>query len=120
MISAAELAALQATSQSAGDLSIGVYRLTVGQDGEGNVTRSYALAATVNGNLAQPTAGQLQNYGYAIADVAAWMVRVPVGTDIRIGDRLLVGAQYLEVQVELQPQSYQTAMRVLCAEVMRT
>jgi hypothetical protein len=48
------------------------------------------------------------------------MVRVPVGTDIRIGDRLLVGAQYLEVQVELQPQSYQTAMRVLCAEVMRT
>jgi hypothetical protein len=24
------------------------------------------------------------------------------------------------VQIELQPQSYQTAMRVLCAEVMRT
>jgi head-tail adaptor len=95
-------------------------RLTVGQDGEGNVTRSYALTATVMGNLAQPTAGQLQNYGYAIADVAAWVARVPVGTDVRIGDRLIVGGQTLEVQIELQPQSYQTAMRVLCAEVKRT
>ena len=119
MISASELTALQAASQAAGDLTITVQRLTITQDAEGNTLRSYATAATVSGNLAQPTAGQLANYGYAIADVAAWMVRVPVGTDVRIGDRLVVGSQTLEVQIQLQPQSYQTSERVLCAEVKR-
>jgi head-tail adaptor len=117
MISPAELAALQATANSALDQTIAVWRAAITQDGEGNVLKSWSLHATVAGNLAQPTASQLQNYGYAIADVAAWMVRVPVGTDIKIGDRLVVNGQNLEVQIELQPQSYQTAMRVLAAEL---
>lgn len=119
MISSAELAAMQAASQSAMDLSIQVQRLTETKDAERNTIRSYATVATVAGNLAQPTAGQLANYGFAIADVAAWLVRLPVGTDVRIGDRLIANGQTLEVQVQLQPQSYQTAMRVLVAEVKR-
>ena len=120
MISAAQLAAMQATSNKTGDLSIAIQRVTLGQDGEGNVTKTWATHATVNGNLAQPTASQLQNYGYAIADLAAWMVRVPVGTDIEIGDRLVVGGMNLEVQIILVPQSYQASTRVLAAEVKRS
>lgn len=127
MISIAELAAMQATSNSAGDLSIAIYRPTLTQDGEGNVTKGtgtfpsgWTLIATVNGNLAQPTASQLNNYGYAIADVAAWMVRVPVGTNILLGDRLVVNTMNLEVQIILVPQSYQASTRVLAAEVKRT
>lgn len=122
MISIAELAAMQATSNSAGDLSIAIYRPTFTQDGEGNVTKTFpgTPTHTVLGNLAQPTASQLSNYGYAIADVAAWMVRVPVGTDILIGDRLTVNSMNLEVQIILVPQSYQASTRVLAAEVKRT
>lgn len=117
MISPTELAAMQATSNSAMDLSIGIWRPTLSQDGQGTVSKSFALHATVNGNLAQPTAGQLENYGYAIADKNAWMVRVPTGTDIKIGDQLRAGAYNLEVQIVLQPQSYQTSMRVIAAEL---
>ncbi|MGZ6375502.1 MAG: hypothetical protein ACXWPI_12375 [Ktedonobacterales bacterium] len=120
MIPANELATMQATATSAGDLSIAIYRATLTQDGEGNVSKSFTLHATVNGNLAQPTVGQLQNYGYAIADLATWLVRVPVGTDILIGDRLTVNGQNLEVQVVLTPQSYSTSTRLLAAEVKRT
>lgn len=119
MLNSAQLATFQAIAQSAMDVSIGIYRPALTQDGEGNVNKAFALLATVSGNLAQPTAGQLANYGYAIGDVNAWMVRAPVGTDIRIGDRLIVNGYHLEVQVVLQPQSYQTAMRVLCAELER-
>lgn len=124
MISLAELAAMQATSNSAGDLSIAIYRPNATQDAEGNVIKpwpaGWTLHATVNGNLAQPTASQLANYGYAIADLAAWMVRVPVGTDVQLGDRLLVNGMNLEVQIILVPQSYQASTRVLAAEVKRT
>lgn len=119
MISIAELAAMQATSNSAGDLSIAITRPALTQDGEGNVSKTFNAVTTVQGNLAQPTASQLNNYGYAIADVAAWMVRVPVGTDIRIGDRLTVNSMNLEVQIILVPQSYQASTRVLAAEVKR-
>ena len=119
MISAAQLAAMQASANAALDLSVAIYRRAPSQDAEGNVSTNYALHATVSGNLAQPTAGQLANYGYAIGDVNAWMVRVPVGTDIKIGDQLRVNGYNLEVQVVLQPQSYQTSMRVLCAELER-
>lgn len=119
MISAAELAAIQATSASSGDLSIAVMRRGITQDAEGNVLPTYTLHATVAGNLAQPTAGQLANYGYAIADLAAWMVRVPVGTDVQIGDRLSISGQTMEVQIILNPESYGASTRVLAAEVKR-
>lgn len=122
MISNAELAAMQATSNSAGDLSIAIYRPTLTQDGAGNVVKTFpgTPTHTVLGNLAQPTASQLSNYGYAIADLATWMARVPVGTDILIGDRLVVSGQNLEVQIILNPESYSTSTRVLAAEVKRT
>lgn len=120
MISNAELTAMQAVANSAMDQSIAINRATLSQGSTGNVTKTWTLHATVNGNLAQPTAGQLQNYGYAVADVATWMVRVPVGTDIKIGDRLTVSSMDLEVQVVLTPQSYSTSTRVLAAEVKRS
>lgn len=119
-VTAAQLAAFQAAANRSMDLSVAIYRATLTQDGEGNVSKSFTLHATVNGNLAQPTVGQLQNYGYAIADVATWVVRLPVGTDILLGDRLTVNGQNLEVQVVLTPQSYSTSTRVLAAEVKRS
>ena len=118
MIGANELAALQATANSALDLSIQVKRPAKTSDGQGGFTETFNnVGSPIKGNLAQPTGGQMQNYGYIIGPLATWMVRVPVGTNLQINDRLVVAGQTLRVQVLLQPQSYQTAERVLASEV---
>lgn len=117
MISAAQLAAFQAAADAALDKTLTVQRATLSDDGAGHKSQTWATVHTVSGNLAQPSGGLLENYGYLVGTTATWLVRVAAGTDILVGDRLLVGGQTLLVQVLLQPQSYQTAMRFLCAEV---
>lgn len=118
MISPAELAALQATANSAGDQTITIQRATKTPDGAGGSSLAYNTVATVTGNLAQPSGQLMQNYDYLIGTTSTWMVRMPVGTNVKEGDRLEVtDGQTLLVQVVLQPQSYQTSLRLLASEV---
>lgn len=119
MISPAELAAMQATATAAMDLTITISRAALARTALGGQSETFANVATVAGNLAQPTAGQLQNYDYLIGALSAWQVRVPAGTDVRPNDQLTVSglAVPLRVQVILQPQSYQTATRLLATEI---
>ena len=117
MISLAELQAMQATATSAMDESITIQRATPTSDGAGGSSLAWATVATVNGNLAQPSGQLMQNYDYLVGTTSTWMVRVPVGTNVKENDRLVTDGQTLRVQVILQPQSYQTAMRLLAAEV---
>lgn len=117
MISAAELAAMQATVGSALDQTITVQRATRTSDGAGGFTVTYAPVAVVTGNLAQPTAGQLQNYDYLIGSLSAWQVRVPQFTNVQETDKLLVGGLTLLVQVLLRPHSYETAWMLLATEI---
>jgi len=45
-------------------------------------------------------------------------VRLPVGTDIRVSDRLVTSdGQQLDVQVVLTPRSYPVAVQVIAAEI---
>ena len=67
--------------------------------------------------MSEPTAGQLQNYGYLVANLAAWQVKFPIGTDVKHGDQLVIGGQTLEVHVILNPRSYPALLTVLAAEV---
>jgi|SRR6185437_2643022 len=118
MLSADQLAQFQATATAAMDLSITIQRATLARTALGGQSESYSDHATVNGNLSQPTASLLQNYDYLIGDLATWQVRMPVGTDVQANDRLSVaGYPLMRVQVVLQPQSYQTAVRLLASEV---
>lgn len=116
-ISAGELAQLQADMNSLMEQSIAIWRRSISQGPTGNVIESYALNSTVKGTLSQPTAGMLANYDYLVGSLAAWAVRVPVGTSIQATDHLIVSGQTLEVQIVLAPQSYQGAIRVLATEV---
>ena len=119
MISATELAAMQAVVNSALDVTFTQKRTTPTQGPTGNVIDSYSTVnAALKGNLAQPSAQLLANYEYRVGDQASWLVRVPVGTDLRAGDRLVTSdGNTLDVQVLLTPQSYQTAIQAICAEV---
>lgn len=120
MLSSAQLAAFQGASQAAGDQSIEIQRETPTSDGMGGSTLAWSTVTTVMGNLAQPTGGLMQNYGYIVDPESTWMARLPVGTNVLENDRLISGGQTIRVQVILQPQSYQTGLRVLGAEIKRS
>ena len=120
MLSASELAQIQTDAAATLDKPCEVYRATSSvADGYGTETPDY-IQISPNGLMAgmtEPTAGQLQNYDYLIGDLAAWHVRLPVGTDVEHQDHLIIDGVLLEVQVILQPRSYQALMSVIASEV---
>jgi hypothetical protein len=118
MLSSAQLAAFQAAANSAMDQSIQVMRSTPTKTSSGHFTAVWNnVGSPVLGNLAQPTGNQMQNYGYEIGSEDSWLVRLPVGTNVVGNDRLVVGGKTFRVQFILQPQSYQTAMRLLASAI---
>src|SRR5579863_5154175 len=120
MLNAAQLAAMQATVLQAFDLSCAVTRPALTSDGAGGSSATYSAVATVPCNLAQPSQQLLQAYDYLIGSLSAWVVGVPVGSDIQANDHLAVNGLVLQVHVVLDPKSYETRMRVLAAEVRPT
>ncbi len=119
MIPASELAKIQADVAAAAlDKTCVIQRLpTSTPDSRGVPSGSYATIATVKAGMRQPTGTHLQNYDYLIAALATWLVQLPVGTDVRAQDHLLIENQTLEVQVILAPQSYPALLSVLASEI---
>lgn len=122
MIPASELAALQAAAAATLDTPCVIQRNTPTKDDYGSQKDNWATIATVSCNLAQPTAGLMQNYGFLIGNQDSWLVRLPFGQDIQRNDQLIVsfGAtqRILRVAAVLAPQSYATATRVLASVVL--
>lgn len=117
---AAELTAIRSEATSAVlDQTCQIFRSTVPvADGYSSPTnKNYGLLATTVAGMTQPTANQLQNYGYKIGSLAAWHVKLPYGTNVEEQDHLLINGETLEVQVLLTPQSYQIFTSVLASEV---
>jgi len=118
-VTAAELARIQAET-AAQTLSLTCLVQRKGafvSDGAGGSSSAYTTIATVLAGMSEPTAGQLQNYDYLIGSLAAWQVKLPVGTDVKHQDHLVISGETLEVQVILAPRSYPALLTVLASEV---
>lgn len=120
LIPASELTALQATAQTAMDLSGIVIKRparTQNQWGGYSETTPTQVASTVGG-WAKPSAGVMQQYAGLIGARAAWVVRLPSGTNVRNGDLLVMpSGDTLTVQADLTEHSYATCVQVLATEV---
>jgi hypothetical protein len=117
-ISAAELAQIQADMVAAVcDKTCIIQRSTTTKDTAGSQAENYAPIATTVAGISQPTAGQLTNYAYIIGSLAAWQVRLPIATDVRERDYLIINGQTMEVQVLLDPHSYPGILPVLASEI---
>lgn len=118
-VSSAELALIRSDLVAAVcDKTCVVWRGTATTDTSGNaVVGSYASINTTVAGMRQPTAGQLQNYDYRIGSLAAWLVMLPYGTDVRVNDWLVIESQTLYVHVLLDPHSYPGLLPVLVAEM---
>jgi hypothetical protein len=120
LLSATQLTALQTAANKTLDKTADIYRKTSpSADGYGSSTPNYTkIASAVACGLAQPTATHLQNYDYMIGSEASWLVRFPVGTDVRYQDHLVIGSSTLEVHVLLTPRSYEIFHTVIAAEII--
>ena len=94
-----------------------IRRNTKTKDGRGTESVTPTVIATVLAGLAEPTAGQLQNFDYEVGDLATWQVKLPIGTSIQVQDELTIAGQVLEVHVVLTPRSYATLLTVLACEI---
>jgi len=117
-IGADELVSIQSDAVSATcDKVCEIYRKTRTPDGMGSSTESYSHIETTVAGLAQPTAAELSNYDYEIADKAAWTVRLPVGTDVIAQDHLVIEGNVLEVHILLNPKSFEVFHSVIATEL---
>ena len=118
MLSAAELAQIQKDAVAAAcDQACAIRRKTTSKDAHGSENENWNTISTTVAGLAEPSGGQLANYEYIIGDLATWQCKLPVGTDVRAQDHLVIGAQTLVVQIVLAPRSYQALITVLASEV---
>jgi hypothetical protein len=118
MIPAGELARIQSDAAAATlDQTCVIQRKTTTPGTSGEPVGSWTTIATVMAGMSEPTAGQLQNYDFMIGSLAAWQVKLPVGTTVTHQDHFLIAGQVLEVQVILNPRSYPALLTVLASEV---
>ena len=119
-VSAAELLAIQLEMASVVcDQPCQIWRKSsLVPDGYGTQSNGgYTLIATTTAGMSQPSGGQLQNYDYLIGSLSAWQVHLPYGTNVQHQDHLVIDSQTLEVQILLDPQSYQVLLTVLASEI---
>lgn len=119
-VSAAELASIQADAAAAAcDQACTIKRLVRTPEAQGGATTTLTTVSP-NGllaGMAEPTAGQLTNYGYLIGSLAAWQVKFPVSTSVQEQDQLFIAGQQLNVVKILSPRSYPGLLTVLATEV---
>ena len=117
-ISSAELAQIQSDAAFAAlDKPCVIARKTMTRDTVGTESEVYAVNSVTKCGVSEPTAGQLQNYGYVIGSLKAWQVRFPVNTSVQEQDHIIIGSDTLEVQVLMSPRSYMALQIVLASEV---
>lgn len=119
MLTSAQLTRLRAVAAASLDLAgVQVQTPTRTPDAYGAYSQTWATSATVAGAWAKPTASVMTQYAGLIGALAAWVVRLPYGTTVRNGDRLLMpSGDTLTVQADLSERSYATCVRVLATEV---
>jgi len=117
-VSACELAQLQSDAASAVcDQACTITRATLTDEPQGGHTSIRSTVVITLAGLQMPSATQLQNFGFETGSLAAWIVRLPIGTDVRSEDWLLIGSDVLIVNRVKVPQSYPILITLLATEV---
>ena len=117
LLSAADLADLAAAGGDAmGDLAR-LSRPTTTPDGSGGSTDVYALvAATVPIQMVRPSATELESLAGQENEAAVQVMgRVPLGTDVKVRDRLTLASNGHRFQVVTvwEPPTFAAAVRIL-------
>jgi len=117
MLSAAEIASMQATANASLDISMPFSRKTTALDGYGHSTETWASTGSKMGNTYKPTATPLQTYASIIGTQKALMIRFATTSDIKEGDRATYLSRNWMVQYILDVESYTFVLDAIIIEV---
>ena len=119
MISASDLASMQATAEASCDQTAVVQRNTpASTDIWGNAVDNWATVdSALACRVAPPGTPQMAKIAEQLGAVQAWKVSFSVSADVRSGDRLVIGSDTLMVHTLATPQSFNTLQEAFCTEV---
>lgn len=111
MISAAELAAMQAQQNLAMPGTVIIQRMTATTDGMGGYTETWAAVGTVTGRISAQSGVEIVTGGQPVS-ITRWIGTFPAGTSITAKDRVSYDSRTWEVMEVNNSQMWQTAVRV--------
>lgn len=119
MLDPRQLTAIQTKASKTFDLvGIQVQRATRTRDATGAYSETWSTIATVAGGWNKPSPQMMQAYAGLIGAEASWLVRLPIGTNVKNNDRLVMpSGDVLTVQSDLTLRSYASCVRVLATEI---
>jgi head-tail adaptor len=119
LLSAQDFIDLRATAAETLTETALVKRPTLVSDSAGGYTETAApTAVTVACRVAPSRSPAELALAERVSAVQGWMVTVPYATDVRATDRLIVGTRTFEVIGILGAETYETARRCVCVEIL--
>ncbi len=114
LLTAADLAYMDATQQQALPGTVVIERYTSSADGMGGETTAWAAVGTVVGRIyPRSNPGGREGVGGAqVISSLQWFGTFPIGTTIYVQDRLVYGGRTWEVTSTNNSEMWQTAVRV--------
>lgn len=89
-----------------------VQRVTRTPADGGGWDESFATVATVAARVG-PISGDLQDIADTAAEVSAWALTFPAGTDVQPTDRVLIGARTFTISYVSAPRSFELTRRAI-------
>ncbi len=119
MLSAAELTAMRAVAALTLTETALVKRRVLTTDSAGGQTATWpSTTVTTTCRVAPSRTPVEQILADRVAAVQGWTVTLPYGTDVRAQDRLYVGSRVFEVIGVLAAETFETARRCVCVEIL--
>ena len=115
-MNAATLARLRRVANANMNETATVSRVARTSDGMGGWTETWTPAATLRCRRVSTLSQAEQRIAERLAVVRPWVVQAPALSDVREADRLVIGADTLEV-IHVALSSWEAVRRVLCSEV---
>lgn len=108
---------MRAQANDAMPASAVVQRVTLSSDGMGGASEAWAAVGTATARVSPNGAGSDTLLTGRPLHEAPWVVTLPYGTDVTERDRIVAAGMTLEVVDAPTAYSYETCVRVACAEV---
>lgn len=115
MLTTAELTSMQTTQALTFTETCTISRRTLSSDSAGGYTDSWSTVATTSCRLSPMSANEIIVAGQQKI-VAGWKATLPVSTDVRGEDRIVVGSRSFEVTSVQKTKTRETAKVCLCQE----
>lgn len=116
MVTAGELAAMQALQQATLVESCAIVRRTLVSDGAGGHTASESSTATLCRLAASTNLPADRLVAGSVAEQMLWRITLPAGTDVHKTDAITIGSRTFEVMGIYGPHTLTTALVCVCVE----